>query len=336
MPQSRRSSRHLRVVTYNILLGGVGREELIGAVLARADADLVALQEASDPDLVGHLAERLGATAVTAEPSDPDSRLDLVVLSRLPVVGSVNHTHAGMLRTHLEVVVRTGSRALPRVRLDVVHLAARFGERGNGEVRRMREMGHVLADIAAAEPLPHLILGDLNAVAPSDAVAATAFFARLAELRRAGLMTRDEDGFDVPIPRPLEPDPAHDERWRAVGIHPRLDVGISRLPWLVGVATARLPRHPLLDRALTVRIRRDTIAHLLGLGYTDCYRRLNDDDGFTCATWMPAARIDYQLADRELARRLIDCSLIGGDGWPDPDAAAASDHLPVVAEFRLS
>src|SRR5207245_680079 len=100
------------------------------------------------------------------------SRLNLALLTRLPVVGSANHRHAGMLRTHLTVEVRTGSGAVPRLRVHVVHLAARFGERANGETRRMREMSAVLDDIAVEPPRPHVIVGDFNAIAPGDMVAA--------------------------------------------------------------------------------------------------------------------------------------------------------------------
>lgn len=329
-------SRRLRIATYNILLGGEGREDLIGDVIERSDADVVAVQEATDLVLIERLADRLGMSVSVGEPSDPASKLNVVVLSRVPVHRTHNHRHSGMLRTHLEVEVRPASRALSAVGLHVVHLAARFGERNNGEARRMRELGHVLRDIAAApDQVPHVILGDLNAIAPGDTVEATAFFARMAELRRSGLVVRGDDGFDAPIPRPYHPEPAHDARWRSVGIHPRLDVGISRMPWLVGALTGFVPRHPVIDRALGLRIRRDSIAHLGALGYVDCYRRMHDDAGYTCATWALASRIDYVFADERLAARLVDAFVVGGTGHHDADAADASDHLPVMADFHL-
>lgn len=335
MPSRVPRSRRLRVATYNVLLGGEGREELIGNVLARCDPDCVALQEASDLGLVGRLADRLGMEMVVGEPSDPASRLNVVLLTRMPIRTRHNHRHPGMLRSHLVVEVEPGSRRLPTVRLHVVHLAARFGERNNGEVRRMREVGHVLRDIAALPPAPHVILGDFNAIAPSDNVEVTAFFSRMAELRRAGLVARGLDGFEAPIPRPETDDPEHDARWHGMGIHPRLDVGISRMPWIVGAVTARVPRHPVIDRALSLRIRRDSMAHLATRGYADCYRTRHDDAGYTCATWALACRIDYVVADPLLHARLLDCDVIGGGRRPDGDVMDASDHLPVVADFRL-
>ena len=336
MPSRVARSRRLRVVTYNVLHGGGGREDLINGVFDRLDADVIALQEASDLGLVERLADRLGMSVAVGEPSDPASRLNIVVLSRIPVHRTHNHRHSGMLRTHLEVEVRPHSKALPAIGLHVVHLAARFGERGNGETRRMRELAWVLDDIAGApDQVPHLILGDFNAIAPGDVVEATTFFARLAELRRAGLVVRGDDGFDAPILRPDVEDPEYDARWRAVGINPHLDVGISRVPWVVGAVTARVPRHPVIDRALGLRIRRDSMAHLNALGYADCYRQMHDDSGYTCATWALVSRIDYLLADSLLSPRLLHCDVVGGVRHPDPEAADASDHLPVFADFRL-
>jgi endonuclease/exonuclease/phosphatase family metal-dependent hydrolase len=224
---------------------------------------------------------------------------------------------------------------VPRLRLHVVHLAARFGEPRNGEVRRIREIGHVIRDIAEATPGPHCIVGDLNAVAPGDVVAATDFFARMRELREAGLLVRRDDGMTGPVPRPVGDDDEHDARWWSVDIHPRLDVGIPTLPAAFHPATQFLPRLDMLDRLLNTRIRRDTLEHLAQIGYVDCYRALHEDDGYTCATWLPAARIDYILADPLLADRLLACDVVGGPERPDPDAVSASDHYPVIADFRV-
>src|SRR5258708_36287298 len=92
----------LRVVTYNILLGGDGRGERIAAVLERTAADIVALQEASDLGLVRELAARLDMRMVVAKPNDA-SKLNLAVLSRLPVTRWRAHRHPGrLLRAHLD------------------------------------------------------------------------------------------------------------------------------------------------------------------------------------------------------------------------------------------
>ena len=59
------------------------------------------------------------------------------------------------------------------------------------------------------------------------------------------------------------------------------------------------------------------------------------DEGYTCATWMPACRIDYLFADPALAPCLSGCDVVGGPRRLDPDATVASDHFPVVGEFAL-
>ena len=326
----------LRVATYNILLGGHGRGERIAAVLERIGADVVALQEASDLFLLRELANRLGMRMVVAKPND-SSRLNLAILSRLPVTRWRAHRHPGrMLRAHLECELAVNAPGLSRLRIHCIHLAARFAEKNKGEARRLRELDAILGDIARSGPTPHLLMGDFNSLAPGETVAATAFFTRMAELRRAGVLVRGLDGLLVPVER-REDDEAFDELWHAVGVDPQLGVGMPRLPWVVGPLTGVLPRSRVTDRVLNRFIERWTVTRLSDVGYRDCWREVHPEgDGYTCATWMPAARIDYVFADDAMAPRLLSCDVVGGDeGIADPDAGGASDHFPVVAEFRL-
>jgi len=325
----------LRVVTYNILLGGGGRGERIAAVLERCDADVIALQECCDLDLVRDLAARLSMEMLVGESSD-GTDLNLAILTRLPVRRWRNHRHPNlMLRSHLECEVGTRIRGIPRVRIHCLHLAARFGERTHGEVRRMGEIQSVLHDIGRFREMPHLITGDLNAIAPGDTVAASAFLARMAELRRAGVVVRGLDGLLSPVERGSAAEAEVAGRYQKVGIAPELDVGLPRLPWILTPFTEVLPRLPYTDRFLNANIQRWTIEHLLKAGYVDCYRERHPigDKGYTCATWMPAARIDYAFADPLLAPRLLDCAVIGSNR--DPGVVTASDHLPVRTDFRL-
>ncbi len=324
----------LRVLTYNILLGASRREELVSDVIARADADVVALQEAQDVRLVHAVADRLGMTAFVGRASDGGA-LNVAILTRLPVRRHRNHRHPeSMLRSHLEVEVETTVGGGETVGVHCVHLAARFGERANGEARRMRELSCVLDDISKRKHVPHLIVGDFNAVAPGDSVAATLFFRRMAELRRARLVVRRTDGMVGPR---LGHDPGDelDDAWLRAGIDPRLDVGIPQLPAIVGPLTALIPTSDRLDKVMARRIERWSVAHLLEHDYIDCYRRLHPRArGFTCATWCPAARIDYIFASPDLAGALTGCDVGGSRSLPDPDVRVASDHLPVVADFH--
>jgi endonuclease/exonuclease/phosphatase family metal-dependent hydrolase len=257
------------------------------------------------------------------------------VLSRLPVRRWRNHTHRGrMLRSHLETVLETGGTDIPELHLHSAHLAARFGERKKGEERRRRELDALLGDLADSAEVPHLIAGDFNALAPGDHLEATAFFARMAELRRARVLVRQANG--LVAPKRVGEDAAVDEAWLRVGVDPRLDVGIPVLPFVVYPLTALLPRSRAVDRVLGGTIERGTIARLLESGYVDSFRHLHPRaHGYTCATWMPAARIDYIFANPLLAPRLRRCAVVGGRLWPDREATTASDHYPLVAEFSV-
>jgi endonuclease/exonuclease/phosphatase family metal-dependent hydrolase len=92
------------------------------------------------------------------------------------------------------------------------------------------------------------------------------------------------------------------------------------------------PAHPA---EIAERIRRAydaprlAIARLLAAGYIDCYRALHPArPGYTFATRLPMARIDYIFAPVAMAARLRACEVADG-----PDAKPASDHFPVWAEF---
>jgi endonuclease/exonuclease/phosphatase family metal-dependent hydrolase len=319
----------LRVLTYNVLLGGERREDQITAILLRSGADLIALEEVTDNGMVTRLAGRLGMTAVTGPPSD-GGPLGLAVLTRLPIAAHRNRCHPGMLRSHLEVIIQP--RGGERLAVHIVHLAARFGERAKGEARRLREVEAVLADIAGEPPLPHLLLGDFNSLTPGDHLEATRFFRRMNELRRARLLVRRADG--IMVPAPGADDPSAELRWVAHGVDPRLRVGVPTLPWVVGPLTALLPERGSVDQLLGRAIERWTVPRLLDAGYTDCFRHFHPRaHGYTCATWMPAARIDYVFASHELVPRLLACDVVAGRGRTAHEVATASDHFPVVADL---
>ena len=339
MPRTRRTHRHtLRVATYNILLGGERRRELVAGVLRRIDADVVALQEVSDVDHIRELARSLHMDMFLGEPSDPELRMHTAILSRLPVRSWRNRRHHGrMLRSHLHCDIETGGAALPVVGVHCLHLAARFGERNKGEARRIKEISAVLTDINDEPPLPHMLIGDFNALAPGDDILATAFFRRMNELRRAGLLVGASNGTLTPLSVDA-PGRASDveDRWRRAGVDPRLIGGIPVLPRVVSPLTMGLPVSHGMDRFLGRLIERWTVERLLNEGYVDCYRRVHPRArGLTCATWQLSARVDYVFATRDLAAKVLMADVVGGRTWADPDAAVASDHYPIVAEFSV-
>jgi endonuclease/exonuclease/phosphatase family metal-dependent hydrolase len=329
--------RTLRVATYNILLGGEGRRELVSSVLRRIDADVIALQEVRELDRVRELADDLGMQALIGEPSDPDSLMHTAILTRMKVRTWRNRRHHGrMLRSHLHCEIETGGTQLPVLGVHCLHLAARFGERNKGEARRIREIGAVLSDIENDPVLPHVLIGDFNTLAPGDDILATAFFRRMNALRRAGLLVSGGNGTLVPLVT-VAGDPSDiEDRWRRAGVDPRLLGGIPVLPRVVSPLTIGIPVSRAMDRFLGRMIERWTVERLLSDGYVDCYRQKHPRArGLTCATWQLAARVDYVFATHDVAASVLNADVVGGRTWPDTDAAAASDHFPVVVEFSV-
>jgi endonuclease/exonuclease/phosphatase family metal-dependent hydrolase len=149
----------MRVASYNILDGGQGRADPIAEVLVGQRADVVALVEAERAEVTGRIARRLGMQVVPGE----GPRRSVAVLTRLPVLASVNHAHRdGGPRACLEVVVETAAGEVP---VFVVHLLPhrRFAD----EQRRLGEVRTVLAatERHRAAGRPHLVVGDFNSVA---------------------------------------------------------------------------------------------------------------------------------------------------------------------------
>jgi endonuclease/exonuclease/phosphatase family metal-dependent hydrolase len=68
-------------------------------------------------------------------------------------------------------------------------------------------------------------------------------------------------------------------------------------------------------------VSRRPVELVLDAGFTDCYRSLHDDAGWTYLSWQPWARIDFVFARDRRSRR---CDVVESD---------ASDHFAVVAEF---
>jgi len=335
--RTHRHAARLRVVTYNLLVGGREREDLIHGVLRRADADVVALQEVAELPLLHELAATLRMRALVGEPSEPGSVMRTAILSRLPIRSWRNEIHRGrMLRGHLHCEVETGRAAMPVISVHSLHLAARFGERANGEARRTRELAAITTDIARMRPLPRILAGDFNSLSPGDSLAATRFFRRYNEMRRAGLIVNGPNGFLVHREREGSDDAEVDAAWRKVGVDPRLEVGVPSLPRTVARLTAGVPVNDSVDRFLGRLLQRVTMERLAALGYVDVFRSLHPRArGYTCATWLPAARVDYVLATPELAACAVASEVVGSRAHPDSDAHVASDHFPLIAEFAL-
>ena len=81
------------------------------------------------------------------------------------------------------------------------------------------------------------------------------------------------------------------------------------------------------------KIRYQTIQIMLDAGYRDGYRLLHPEErGYTFPTWDPHVRLDYLFLPAVYANRLKNCEVVE----LTPTVAAASDHLPFLADLDLS
>jgi exodeoxyribonuclease-3 len=79
------------------------------------------------------------------------------------------------------------------------------------------------------------------------------------------------------------------------------------------------------------RVYHFSINALLSAGFTDCFRFLNSDDGFTLPPPKPNARLDYIFVNAEMRAKLKKCWVV-----QEPNSVnLASDHYPVMAEFSF-
>jgi endonuclease/exonuclease/phosphatase family metal-dependent hydrolase len=77
------------------------------------------------------------------------------------------------------------------------------------------------------------------------------------------------------------------------------------------------------------RVYHFSVAKLLSAGFTDCFRVLNSEEGFTLPPPSPNSRLDYIFVNATMKPYLKKCWVVR-----EPDSVNhASDHYPVMAEF---
>jgi endonuclease/exonuclease/phosphatase family metal-dependent hydrolase len=247
----------LRILSYNILRGGVGREQPLAAVINEQAPDIVILQEATRPDVVERLAQATGMTVNGAMRGR-----SLGFMSRVPIEEHRWVRPRWSQHAFLEIVPEGADMRIFGVHLSAVHAAWT-------EARRVRELRALLHAIKQHDRSRHVLVGDFNTLAP-------------------------------------------DERLDVSKLPLRLRV----LVWLSGG-----------------RIRWQTIAIVLGAGYVDGFRLLQEGDpGLTFPTWAPHTRLDYVFVPAAFAERLTACHVVADHS----SLREASDHFPVFAELRLS
>lgn len=146
----------MRLLSYNILRGGYGRESLIAQVIAGAAPEIVLLQEAYVPQQVAKIAALAGYPVQHVRPGR-----SVACLSRVPLAQVAFRRNPWGRSPFLDV--RPAGVSLRVIALHLVpHLVHPL------ERLRAREIGHLLR-LLAADPTPAAIMGDFNAIAPGDA-----------------------------------------------------------------------------------------------------------------------------------------------------------------------
>jgi exodeoxyribonuclease-3 len=152
----------VRLLTYNIREGGVGRAAAIAEVIEAARPDVVALQEARNPDVVERIAQLAGFPFWGSRGLHSTG-----FLSRVPVIDHAWRHPPHTRHALLEVTFGDG---FPR--LFVLHLRAWFSKWS--EQRRARELRGLLDGIQQQLIREHhafafhLLAGDFNALAPGE------------------------------------------------------------------------------------------------------------------------------------------------------------------------
>lgn len=151
----------MRVLSYNIWVGGGDRLPVIARVLDACRPDVAALLEVDDPATATGLARDLAMEAIFGE---GNGAYHVAWLSRLPVLACRNHRLSMLAKTLLEITVAWDGAPLS---LFATHLASR-----HDRCTPAQELGAIVEEL---EPLrgrhqPHMIVGDFNALTPGEPV----------------------------------------------------------------------------------------------------------------------------------------------------------------------
>jgi exodeoxyribonuclease III len=151
----------VRILCYNIFAGGEERLPQLAHVIQNQRPDAVALLEARSRSHVEELAQQLKMELIFGE---ANNGLDHVAwLSRLPVIRAENHRLPVFAKTLLELDLFWEGTPLA---LFATHLKA--GRDQQKEQRRVAEIQAILTLLQARGDQPHVLVGDLNALHPTD------------------------------------------------------------------------------------------------------------------------------------------------------------------------
>ncbi len=146
----------LKLLSYNIRFGGLGRETALTNAIEAVSPDLVVFQEAISPTVIEHLSQ---TTELPFWAARKDHSIGYI--SRQEIAYHEWHYPAGAKHSFLEIVP-AGS----QTRIFGLHLSARFSKWD--EQRRTREIRSLLKGIERHQDGFHVLCGDFNTLAPGE------------------------------------------------------------------------------------------------------------------------------------------------------------------------
>lgn len=147
---------NLRLLTYNVRYGGVGREDALAETIRAANPDLVVFQEATRPEVIQRLAAATGMTTWAAEHFQ-----SVAFMTRLEVAHHGWYRPPPCRRAFLEIALAGTSSRIYGVHLSAAHTNWMEG-------RRVHEMRAMLAVVAGLQKGFHVLAGDFNTLAPNE------------------------------------------------------------------------------------------------------------------------------------------------------------------------
>lgn len=168
------ASLNLRLLTYNILQGGVGREQEIFEVVNSCHADVIILQELSSSAFLQDLANKLALPHFFFAPANRQllrfkgsigfHRRNIGLLSRFPILTAHSYRRFPLRRTLLEATIEYAPGQT--LKLYGVHLLASLDL--TAELWRGLEINALLRRSKVYQTECCLIAGDFNTIANGD------------------------------------------------------------------------------------------------------------------------------------------------------------------------
>jgi len=146
----------MRLLSYNIRFGGVGREKQIASVIRECDPDLVVLQEATRPAVVEAIAAHSGMKHWGAM-----ADYSVAFISKVEIADYRWQELPRLERPFLEIALANSDTRVFGVHLSAIH--SNWTER-----RRTRELKALLECIKDHRQGFHVLTGDFNTLAPGE------------------------------------------------------------------------------------------------------------------------------------------------------------------------